>query len=65
MIGKPIKYFYLYGKRFCIDVNQELIRILNLSLGMYKIDNVFDTLQGEFKDLYFRIYEDKFTIEKF
>lgn len=30
---------------------------------MYKIVKVFDTIQGEFEDLYFRIYEDKCTIE--
>jgi hypothetical protein len=61
--GEPRIDFYLYGKRFRIDVKEELEQILNLSLMMYKAVNAFDTIQEPFEDLYFRIYDDKFTIE--
>jgi hypothetical protein len=40
---KPKNVFYLYGKRFCIDIKAELEHILNLSLMMYKAANAFDT----------------------
>jgi hypothetical protein len=34
--SKPRNDFYLYGKRFCIDVKEELKHFLDLSLKMYK-----------------------------
>jgi hypothetical protein len=61
--GEPRNDFYLYGIHFCININEELKRILNLSLMMYRADNILELTQTEFKNLYFSIYEDKFTVK--
>jgi hypothetical protein len=61
--SKPRNDFYRYGKRFCIDVKEELKHFLDVSLKMYKAENVLELIQEEFKNLYFSIYADKFTIE--
>src|SRR5437899_2076252 len=52
--------FYLFGRASNIDINQELIRILNLALVAYNIINKYDQINEDFKNLYFSLYEDRF-----
>lgn len=55
--------FYLFGSTFHIDIKNELICILRFGLMMYNIVNRYDQIKNDFKNLYFSLYEDRFTIE--
>lgn len=61
---RHIDNFYLFGKSFHIHIKGRLIRIVNLSLMMYEHTlTVYEVIQEEFDDLYFSLYEDKFTVK--
>jgi hypothetical protein len=61
--GQYRENYSLFGKEFHVDIKDSLLYILNLSLMMYETINRFDLIEERFKDLYYSVYAEKFSIE--